>query len=42
MDYDGFWRCVDTFKDLQALENLLSGGEAPWMVWRNQLAASGT
>jgi|SRR5579883_264971 len=41
MDYDGFWRCVDTFKDLQALENLLSGGEAPWMVWRNQLAASG-
>jgi glucose-1-phosphate cytidylyltransferase len=34
IEYDGFWRCVDTFKDLQALENLLSTGDAPWMVWR--------
>jgi glucose-1-phosphate cytidylyltransferase len=35
IDHDGFWRCVDTFKDLQALENLLSRGDAPWMVWRS-------
>jgi glucose-1-phosphate cytidylyltransferase len=33
-DYDGFWRCVDTFKDLQALEALYSQGTAPWEVWR--------
>ncbi|HYM31615.1 MAG TPA: sugar phosphate nucleotidyltransferase [Candidatus Cybelea sp.] len=33
-DYDGFWRCVDTFKDLQALENLLASGQAPWEVWQ--------
>ena len=33
-DYEGFWRCVDTFKDLQALENLLARGNAPWEVWR--------
>jgi len=33
-DYEGFWRCVDTFKDLQALENLLARGTAPWEVWR--------
>jgi len=39
VEYDGFWRCVDTFKDLQALENLLTRGDAPWMVWRvHQLA----
>jgi glucose-1-phosphate cytidylyltransferase len=34
VEYHGFWRCIDTFKDLQALENLLSSGTAPWMVWR--------
>jgi glucose-1-phosphate cytidylyltransferase len=31
--YEGFWRGMDTFKDLQALENLLSSGIAPWQVW---------
>jgi len=35
-EYDGFWRCIDTFKDLQALENLLTRGGAPWMVWRTK------
>jgi glucose-1-phosphate cytidylyltransferase len=39
-DYEGFWRCVDTFKDLQALENLLSRGDAPWEVWRRNDEAS--
>jgi glucose-1-phosphate cytidylyltransferase len=33
-DYTGFWRCVDTFKDLQALEQLYTQGNAPWEVWR--------
>jgi glucose-1-phosphate cytidylyltransferase len=33
-DYAGFWRCVDTFKDLQALEQLYFQGNAPWEVWR--------
>lgn len=32
--YDGFWRCCDTFKDLQTLESLLSRGPAPWELWR--------
>ncbi len=32
--YEGFWRCVDTFKDLQALEALYAKGRAPWEVWR--------
>jgi glucose-1-phosphate cytidylyltransferase len=32
-DYDGFWRCVDTFKDLQSLEQLYAHGDAPWQVW---------
>jgi glucose-1-phosphate cytidylyltransferase len=35
-DYRGFWRCVDTFKDLQAVEALLSRGSGPWEVWRRR------
>ena len=29
----GFWQCMDTFKDKQALEELEQAG-APWKVWR--------
>jgi glucose-1-phosphate cytidylyltransferase len=32
--YEGFWRCVDTFKDLQELERLEAQGHAPWNLWR--------
>jgi glucose-1-phosphate cytidylyltransferase len=39
-DYEGFWRCVDTFKDLQALETLLGHGKAPWQVWQGNDAMS--
>src|SRR5262249_17892947 len=28
----GFWQCMDTFKDKQALEEL-NRGVAPWKVW---------
>ena len=34
LPYSGFWRCCDTFKDLQTLESLLRGGNAPWELWR--------
>jgi glucose-1-phosphate cytidylyltransferase len=30
--YDGFWHCLDTFKDLQELEDLEARGEAPWRL----------
>lgn len=32
--YDGFWASMDTFKDRQHLENLCTGGVAPWEVWK--------
>jgi glucose-1-phosphate cytidylyltransferase len=38
--YEGFWRGVDTFKDLQALEKLLSYGSAPWQVWLREATPS--
>jgi glucose-1-phosphate cytidylyltransferase len=34
LPYEGFWRCCDTFKDLQTLDNLLTRGPAPWELWR--------
>lgn len=30
--YNGFWQCMDTFKDKQRLEEL-NQGLAPWKVW---------
>lgn len=33
--YDGFWIGMDTFKEKQKLDNMNSGGEAPWQVWNN-------
>jgi glucose-1-phosphate cytidylyltransferase len=38
--YEGFWRCIDTFKDLQALETLYSKGRAPWELWRREPAGA--
>jgi glucose-1-phosphate cytidylyltransferase len=33
-NHDGFWACMDTFKDKQLLEDLYSRGQVPWEVWK--------
>jgi glucose-1-phosphate cytidylyltransferase len=33
LEYDGFWRAMDTFKDRQQLEEIMARGNAPWEVW---------
>jgi glucose-1-phosphate cytidylyltransferase len=33
--HDGFWACMDTFKDKQHLEDLHARGRPPWQVWMN-------
>lgn len=33
--YDGFWGCMDTFKDKQLLDDLYARGIAPWEVWKS-------
>jgi glucose-1-phosphate cytidylyltransferase len=35
--HNGFWACMDTFKELQELEDLHSNGNAPWEVWNGAL-----
>ncbi len=32
--YDGFWACMDTFKEKQLLEDMYTRGEALWEVWK--------
>jgi glucose-1-phosphate cytidylyltransferase len=31
--YDGFWACMDTYKEKQTLDDLYHRGNAPWVVW---------
>ena len=33
--YEGFWQCMDTFKDKQILDELEASGAAPWCFWKN-------
>jgi glucose-1-phosphate cytidylyltransferase len=32
--YEGFWACMDTFKDKQAFDDMNSRGDMRWQVWR--------
>lgn len=31
--HDGFWECMDTYKDAVLLNDLWEGGRAPWRLW---------
>ena len=31
--HEGFWECMDTYKDAVALNDLWAGGAPPWRVW---------
>lgn len=31
--HEGFWQCMDTVREKQALEKLWATGQAPWKVW---------
>ena len=30
--HEGFWECMDTYKDAVALNDLWASGDAPWRV----------
>jgi glucose-1-phosphate cytidylyltransferase len=38
-NHNGFWACMDTFKERQLLEDMYTRGETPWEVWKS---SSGT
>lgn len=31
--HKGFWKCMDTLRDKEALEKIYAEGDAPWVVW---------
>ena len=32
--HDGFWRAMDTLKEMQELEALYESGKPPWALWQ--------
>ncbi len=34
--YNGFWYCMDTFKEQQELNDMFEQGAAPWEVWKKR------
>jgi glucose-1-phosphate cytidylyltransferase len=37
--YDGFWSCMDTYKEKQALDDRVTQGDTPWEVWKRPVRA---
>ena len=31
--HEGFWQCMDTYREQMQLEKLWASGEAPWKIW---------
>ena len=38
----GFWQPMDALRDVRTLQALWDSGEAPWAVWSDATASSGT
>jgi glucose-1-phosphate cytidylyltransferase len=34
--HEGFWACMDTYKERQELEDVYGRGKAPWVVWNGK------
>jgi glucose-1-phosphate cytidylyltransferase len=34
--HEGFWECMDTYKDAVALNDLWASGDAPWRTWTSR------
>ena len=32
--YDGYWGCMDTYKEKQQLDEMVARGDTPWQVWK--------
>jgi glucose-1-phosphate cytidylyltransferase len=38
--HDGFWDCMDTYKDAVTLNDLWQAGNAPWAIWEREEATA--
>ncbi len=39
--HEGFWQCMDTFRDKQLLDEMEASGSPPWYLWKNKQPAAG-
>jgi glucose-1-phosphate cytidylyltransferase len=39
--HEGFWQCMDTFRDKQLLDEMEASGTPPWYLWKNGPSAAG-
>lgn len=35
-EHNGFWQCMDTQREKENLEKMITDGSAPWMVWEKK------
>ena len=35
-EFDGYWQCMDTKREMDKLNELIEKNEAPWMVWNKK------
>jgi glucose-1-phosphate cytidylyltransferase len=38
--WDGYWQCMDTFKDKISLDRMEARGDCPWMIWKDHPASA--
>lgn len=38
--WNGFWQCMDTFKDKAQLDQMAETGDCPWMLWQGRESRS--
>jgi glucose-1-phosphate cytidylyltransferase len=31
--HEGFWQCMDTYREQQLLDKMWRSGKAPWRIW---------
>ena len=41
LQHNGFWSCMDTYKEKQDLDEMYERGDTPWQVWRKILPSPG-
>jgi glucose-1-phosphate cytidylyltransferase len=38
--HHGFWSCMDTYKEKQAIDDRITAGDAPWEIWNRSAPAA--
>jgi glucose-1-phosphate cytidylyltransferase len=39
LKYEGFWSCMDTYKEKQRLDDMYAHDDAPWELWKQPFAS---